>query len=414
MSAEVERAGVRDDRALVAAAGMGGMQNLPDSLLGPVRDDWEAAALWLSALSARRPAISRATLDNYAREIQRLRWYCELIRPGHTTPGRWTIPDVTGYLDFLRDRSGDFICPRRTARPIDADWTPFRTRLGPAALANAQKVLHALFEFWFKVGHRRANPMATIGSGSRLVQDENRRQAVPPTLIDQVLDLMENRPKRGTFDKLLHVRNRFVLRLLQYSGLRANEAVLANMGDIERFDDPSKGKQYWSIFVRHGKGGKTGRVPLPDLVIDELRAYRYAYGLNREPLPGEATALILSPRTRRHAGMERGYAKAGTRRVLRLWGEVRRRASLWDLVKGEFDACAAQLLEIGLDAEAALLTQASTHWLRHTFGRTLALQNVDLRLIAKAMRHGDIRTTDKNYLHTDFLEVARALEGKNQ
>ena len=379
----------------------------PLCVLGAVRDDWDAAERWIQVLAARRPPVSHHTLANYRREIARIRWYCELVRSDG--PGRWSIPDVTGYLDFLRDRSGEYLCGRRAARAGDIDWTPFRARLGASALANSQKVLHALLKFWFEAGYRQANPMASIGSGGGVGREAPRRHAVPPGLIDEVVDFMEQIPCTSVEKKLMFLRDRFVIRLLQFTGMRASEVVLANMGDVELYADPKTGRAHWSLLVKHGKGGKVGRVAVPARVMDDLRAYRYAFGFPPEPVCGDSTALVLSTRTRKLHRTDRAPQSVVGRRSQRLWAEVRRRATLWDIVCGAFVRCAKSLREAGRESEAALLERASTHWLRHTFGRQLTLRGVDVRVIAKAMRHGDVRTS-MAYTELDFLDVVRELE----
>ncbi len=383
-----------------------GSEGVP-CVLGLVRDDWDAAERWLDVLAARRPPVSPHTLANYRREIQRIRWYCSLV--GSDGPSRWSIPDVTGYLAFLRERSGDHVCGRRTARAGDPDWTPFRSRLGASALANAQKVLHALLKFWFEAGYRRANPMASIGSGGGVGRDAPRRHAVPPDLIEEVLESMEQAARASVEKRLMFLRDRFILRLLQFTGLRASEVVLANMGDVELYADPKSGRAHWSLLVRHGKGGKIGRVGMPGSVMEDLRAYRYAFGFAPEPVYGDSTALILSTRTRKLDRPGRVPSSVVGRRSQRLWGEIRRRATLWDILTGAFAGCAAQLREAGRDQEAAVLERASTHWLRHTFGRQLTAMGVDVRVIAKAMRHDDVRTS-MAYTELDFLDVVRELE----
>ena len=376
-------------------------------VLGHVSDDWEAAERWLQALAARRPPVSRHTLANYQREIFRIRWYCDLV--GSDGPSRWSIPDVTRYLKFLREHSGDHICGRRAARVGDIDWTPFRARLGASALANAQKVLHALLKFWFEAGYRRANPMASIGSGGGVGRDAPRRHAVPPDLIEEVLDSMEKASRTSVEKKLMFLRDRFILRLLQFTGMRASEVVLASMGDVELYADPKSGRAHWSLVVRHGKGGKTGRVALPPAVMDDLRAYRYAFNFPPDPVCGDTTALILSTRTRKVDGPARCPSTVVGRRSQRRWAEIRRRATLWDILTGAFQRCAAGFRSAGRDQDAVLLARASTHWLRHTFGRQLTAMGVDVRVVAKAMRHDDVRTS-MAYTELDFLDVVREME----
>ncbi|KAG0758009.1 hypothetical protein G6F22_019775 [Rhizopus arrhizus] len=105
--------------------------------------------------------------------------------------------------------------------------------------------------------------MASIGSGGGIGREAPRRHAVPPDLIDEVVDFMEQIPCTSVEKKLMFLRDRFVIRLLQFTGMRASEVVLANMGDVELYADPKTGRAHWSLLVKHGKGGKVGRVAVP-------------------------------------------------------------------------------------------------------------------------------------------------------
>lgn len=233
---------------------------------------------------------------------------------------------------------------------------------------------------------------------------------MPPELLQLVYNNMERSPRISAVDYLQLVRNRFILRLLERTGLRAAEVVQADMDDIEPMSDPKTKRTYWSLIVRHGKGGTTGRVFLDDAVLEDLRVYRKAFGLEELPTHGEGVALILSLRTApviKHGQVIAFSAKA--KRFMGKWRAIRRRQTLWDIVKDEFVTTAQSLKAEGCDTEAAVLLQASTHWLRHTFGTRLVLEGKDLRLVAQAMRHKNIRRT-MLYTNLDFLDVARALE----
>lgn len=81
--------------------------------------------------------------------------------------------------------------------------------------------------------------------------------------------------------------------------------------------------------------------------------------------------------------------------------------SVWAIVRQEFDVAAEWVGE--KSPEASILRRASTHWLRHTRGTSLSLQGKELRLVAKAMRHKDPRTT-MLYTDLDFLDVVRGLD----
>lgn len=251
--------------------------------------------------------------------------------------------------------------------------------------------------------------MASIGSGGGVGRDAPRRHAVPPDLIEEVLESMEQAARASVEKRLMFLRDRFILRLLQFTGLRASEVVLASMGDVELYADPKSGRAHWSLLVRYGKGGKTGRVVLPSNVMDDLRAYRYAFSFPPEPVCGDPTALILSARTQRVEDLGRCPSSVVGRRSQRRWREIRRRATLWDILTSAFQGCAFRLRGAGRGQDAELLERASTHWLRNTFGRQLTAMGIDVRVIAKAMRHEDVRTS-MGYTELDFLDVARELE----
>ena len=69
------------------------------------------------------------------------------------------------------------------------------------------------------------------------------------------------------------------------------------------------------------------------------------------------------------------------------------------------------LRKAGKEAEAALLKQVSTHWLRHSLATDLVMRGHDIRLVAEVLRHDDIRTSMR-YTHLGLIEVARALRGQ--
>lgn len=78
-------------------------------------------------------------------------------------------------------------------------------------------------------------------------------------------------------------------------------------------------------------------------------------------------------------------------------------------MKKEFAECAEYLDGLGNTADAELLRRASTHWLRHTFGKTQLLAGRDVRFVQKLLRQRDIRST-MIYTELDFFDMARGLE----
>lgn len=373
-------------------------------LLGQVADDWAAFDVWLNLLAAR--PVARATLETYGREKRRLQWYCTTM--GAPAPRRWTYQDVTDYLAFIRKRAGAYPCPPG-AKVGDADWTPFRHgAISESSVAASMRILNTLFRFWQSSGYRSTNPFSEVAKAPRNGSAGQARHAVPPDALAMVARCMEARPKLTARDHLTFWRNRFVLCLLERTGLRANEAAKANMADVHGISDPKTGRHYWALTVTHEKGGGEGVVPMDAVVMEAFRAYRVAFGLSEIPAYDEDYGLVLSPHTTVPRDQTQASAtQARRRRRQGKWRSVRTRQSIWAIVNEEFTAT-ADSLDAG-SPEASILRRASTHWLRHTRGTTLLLQGNELRLVAKAMRHKDPRVT-MLYTNLDFLDVVRSLD----
>lgn len=364
-------------------------------------DDWHAIQLWMELLQVK--AASKATLATYEREVRRLRWYCEHFDA--PPPRVWGYADVIAYLKFLQEGAKDHPC-RQGARPGTAGWTPFRSgNLSPAAAAAAARILNTLFGVWLRARYIGANPFAEVVTRPRR-QGPGPRHAIPAQALDIVRRNMDERIKHSAFDHLVYWRNRFLLCLLERTGLRANEVAQANMQDIGTVTDPKTGRMYWVLHITHQKGGGEGDVVLDAVAMEALFAYRHAFGLPETPQPGENLALILSPRTGKGSDERPATSTRRRRRELR-WLGVRTRQSIWSIVRKEFDEALSMLPKTSL--ERAILERASTHWLRHTRATTLALQVGNAYVVAQAMRHDDIRTT-LQYTNLGILEVARALD----
>lgn len=384
--------------------------HLPAHSLGPVTNDWEAINVWLEHLRLR--PLSPTTLRSYENELAKLRWYCEtLVRPA---PSRWTVQDAMEFVTWLQTDAKNHVS-KRGLQPADVGWTPFKSPPSKASIATTLKVVNALFKFWANSGYVQRNPLLGLGREASRKQTRSVR-SVDPRFLEAVSRHMETSVGTEPAQFLQMVRNRFILILLERTGLRANEAVQANMDDIEPVTDPRDRQTYWRLQVRFSKGGKESSVFLDDVVLEHLRVYRQAFGFPEMPTGNEPdVALILSVRTQPLVSPNgTKYRLSPSRmRKSRSWKPIRRRQTLWDIVKREFDATAAAMREKGYHEQADQLVQASTHWLRHTFGTRLVQEGHDLRLVAQMMRHENIRNT-MIYTEQDFLDVARAVSNQSR
>lgn len=377
----------------------------PSHALGPVADDWGAIDVWLNHLRLR--PLAETTLRSYESELAKLRWYCEHLC--HPSPSAWSVQDAVQFVTWLQEEAQHHVSVRGISQD-DPAWTPFKSIPSKTSIATTLKVVNALYKFWVSAGYVPRNPL--MGIGREATKRQVRKvKSVAPQFIEAVIRHMESNVTKRPTDFLQMVRNRFVLVLLERTGLRANETISADMDDIEPVTDPQTGHTYWRLKVRFAKGGKESAVLLDNVVLEHLRVYRQAFGYPEMPTGNEPdVALILSVRTqaiKRPNGHSIRYSTNVLRRY-KSWRPIRRRQTLWDIIKREFETTAQAMRERGFTAEADQLEQASTHWLRHTFGTRLVQEGHDLRLVAQLMRHENIRNT-MIYTEQDFLDVARAV-----
>jgi site-specific recombinase XerD len=174
--------------------------------------------------------------------------------------------------------------------------------------------------------------------------------ALPRTLTEaDVRDLLE---------RTTSLRTRAILEVLYGTGLRANELVSLDLGDLDLLSQ--------LVFVREGKGRKERLVPFGASVKQALRAYL------RERPPREGP-LFLSRSLGRltRTGLGTLVAKAGVR--------------------------------AGLDRPV------SPHRLRHSFATHLLRNGADVRHIQALLGHASLSSTQV-YLALDVSDLARMIE----
>lgn len=223
-------------------------------------------------------------------------------------------------------------------------------RLAPKSVDAAMTGLANLY-LWFGM------PRPDVRSAA-----PSRRPAPQSLAEDQVRDVLRAAERRG-------VRDHALVNLLHASGVRISEAVELDVDDVPFTE--RKGV----VHVRLGKGEKPRNIPLsgPSSALRALAAWR-AHRRDQLGMPDDAGPLFT------------------TRRGVRL-----AERSIRDVVT-----------KVGTTAGVEL----SPHTLRHTFGRTLVDQGVDLPTVATLMGHNDVNTT---MVYTgpreDHLEAAARLIG---
>lgn len=280
------------------------------------RSELEVSAAWEAALESyarelRTRGSSPATLRAYGRDLIELAaWASARGRE----PGELVYRDLRSYAAALSER-----------------------RLAKSSVARKLTAVRAFHQHLVVTRTASANP-------ADLLPTPKRESHLPRVLgRDEVAKLLDRIPARTP----LELRDRALFELAYSSGLRAEEIVSADLGDID-FDAET-------IRVT-GKGRKTRVMPIGEPAQRALRRYLEAA---RHALKAAAPerALFLSRRGRRLSA-----------------SDVRRRLEKWV-------------------REAAVSGRISPHTLRHSFATHLLEGGADLRSIQELLGHSSVSTT---------------------
>lgn len=285
----------------------------------------DAIRAFVTFLDVERHA-SPETIRNYRSDLTQLAVFlAQRVQP----PRPVQAPDVTGeavraYLHWL-DRKGE----------------------KATSLARKLACIRSFFRFHVREGTVAANPAEDIRSPKL-------PKALPRVLTkDDANALMEFPPG----DSVLTKRDRALLETLYSTGARVSEVVGLNLGDLNQTD---------GLVHLRGKGRKERIVPIGDLALQAIRAYRASLPPSARETP-PSTPLFLN-----HRG-----GRLTTRSIARLVARYSGR-----LAGGA----------------------VSPHALRHSYATHLLDEGADLRSIQEMLGHASLSTTQKyTHLATDQL-----------
>jgi site-specific recombinase XerD len=211
--------------------------------------------------------------------------------------------------------------------------------------------LRTFFRFAVEQEYLDKNPMEKIKSPKP-------DKTIPVYLHEEELQRLLRLPelKKGPYWR----RDKAILYLLAYTGLRRSELLALTWGDV-RFDE--------SAIRVMGKGGQERLVPLNQVLSEVLWGYLQAQ-------------LPVHPR--------KGL-------FFNQWGRPLNRSTLQYLFK-------RYVKMAGLDVE-----RISLHKLRHTFATLLLARGTDLRTIQELLGHSEISST-QIYTHTNPVKKRVAVE----
>jgi len=396
-------------------------------------DDLAAIRAWLAPY-----AESAATHRAYAKEVERFYLWCLHVR--RKPLSSVDSADCLAYRRFLADLPAAWV-QRAGLQRGDPSWRPFRGPLKPSSQRYALVVVQTLFDGLREANYLVANPMVSVRKKALLPepamdtgrsftdaewaclldcldQQEATRLARPAWRASDAdatgvagAGTAENAAAAGLVPLGAEQRRlRLVLELLCSTGLRLSELVTADTSAIEtvRIAGESGADALAPVITVIGKGRKQRQVPLdPALLplIDAHHADAAAVGALPSPVPLVCT---LRPGVGRWVSISETGAAAvqlqpGALAAHRALGA----SGLYRVLKRFFEAAAADAHAVdGLSAER--LRAASTHWLRHTFGRQAAAAGVPVEVLQQAFGHASLNTTTQ-YLSTERNRMVREM-----
>ncbi|MGH2834838.1 MAG: tyrosine recombinase XerC [Solirubrobacteraceae bacterium] len=238
--------------------------------------------------------------------------------------------------------------------------------LAPTTTARKLAAIRALFRCLREHGqipHSPADLISTPRKGSHL----------PRVLkAPEMARLLDSIPADGP----LHLRDRAMFELAYACGLRAEEIVTLDVGDVDEDREQLRVQ---------GKGSKTRFVPAGEVALAALRMYlergRPALCAAPTPSPRRLGAAESTDRDQHALFLSRSGRRLGT-------SDVRRRLRAWS-------------------TRAGVAGSLTPHALRHSFATHLLDGGADLRAIQELLGHSSISTTQV-YTRVESARLASA------
>lgn len=282
----------------------------------PAAEELEPSDPWRRALEAYSRELSTrgaspATLRAYGRDLAEL---ADWATARGREPGELVYRDLRSYAAVLSERG-----------------------LAKSSIGRKLAATRGLHSHLVATGVTTSNP-------ADLLPTPKQESKLPRVLgRDEIAALLDRIPARTP----LEVRDRALFELAYSCGLRAEEIITIDVGDVD-FDSET---------VRvTGKGAKTRVIPVGEPAQRALQRYVETARHALEPAAGQ-TALFVSRRGRRLSP-----------------SDVRRRLEKWV-------------------REAAVAGRISPHALRHSFATHLLEGGADLRSIQELLGHASVSTT---------------------
>jgi site-specific recombinase XerD len=281
--------------------------------------------------------------------------------------------DTQQYVTFLKSPPSSLIGKKMSAS--SSEWKPFYTdNPSGSSVRSGIAAVKSLWTYMQKLQLIGLNPWSVIVTKTNKVRSEEalrRLRILPVDVLRDAMDFLDQRESTRESN-----RNRWLFIFFIFTGSRISD--VTNHG-TKSFEFVHTGNKTIWVFNHVSKGGVFHSVPVPSLVIEELKRYRESLG--KVALPSDSEPLVFNV-TGKHA--------------------VKDRSTTHRCMKEFFEEVANYVESIRSVEYAIKLREATTHWLKHSFVKlALDVSGGDIRSVSAFARHADWKTT-KSY---DFTEL---------
>jgi site-specific recombinase XerD len=318
------------------------------------------------------------TESSYRAQLRRLGWFCRWM-------GMRTVRDLRRdqwpeFRDYLRRPPAEHIMAKSVGYG-DPSWAPFRSPLSESSAQQAEVIVRGFFS-WLAdpaIGEIDVDPVRSIRThvARKSATKAGVQRFIEDAQLAYVTRAIETMPADTEIQQRTRARAAWVVELGLTTGLRASEIARADSSMIR--SSSTAGEMTLHI---DRKGGIASELPLLVETVLAYDAYLASYGLVFRRSP--ALPLVMQVRISEKELL--GSPKSLTRN------------HIWQIFKQIMWGAADLALEEGNEHAVDRLRQASTHWMRHTFGTNLVDAGADILSVRDLMDHGSINTTNK-YLH---------------
>lgn len=232
--------------------------------------------------------------------------------------------------------------------------------------STQNQALSAILFLYREVLHQEIEPV--------LLSSAKRPERLPTVLTrEEVLRLINQ----------LSGTHKLMAQLLYGSGLRLMECVRLRVKDVDF--------EYKTLTVRDGKGEKDRIVPLPQIVISDLRRQiEHVRLLHQEDLAADAGEVYLP------YALATKYPRAASEFIWQFLFPAPRRSTDPRSRKERrhhLDPSGLQRAVKEAARQAGIAKRVTCHTLRHSFATHLLQSGYDIRTVQELLGHKDVRTT---------------------